>query len=172
MKIFVVSRNKIKKFHKKDPMFHLNNWIISIFSSPLEDKEGKIISYSPIPTAKTVLKLQFDDVTEQNTEPAWHFNSELAKQIVSFIKQIKDDGTKDFFVHCDAGVSRSGAVGFLLNKWFNKFINRKPEDDKFFKNLNPRIMPNPEVIKILENEMFGLPINGWSFNEDEEKEEK
>ena len=158
MKIFVVSRNKIKKFHKKDAMFHKNNWIISIFSSPMEDQYGKTPSYSPLPNASNILKIQFDDVTEHDSDWGWHFNSNLAKKIVSFIKNIKDDGSKNFFIHCDAGVSRSGAIGFLLNEWFNKFIANKPEDDEFFKKMNSHIMPNPEVMRILKTEMFGIPF--------------
>ena len=55
MKIFVVNRTKIKKLHKKDPEFHKKNWIISIFSSEIEDASK---SYSPLPNASNILKLK------------------------------------------------------------------------------------------------------------------
>lgn len=174
MKIFVVSRSQIKRLHKRDFSFHKNNWIISIYSSPMEDRDGRSQAYSPLPFTSNILKLQFDDVTESDGSEYIHFNQTLAKKIVEFIKNIKDDGSKDFYVHCDAGVSRSGAVGYMLNEWFNKFISMNREDDEFFKQTNSHIMPNPEVVRILKQEMFGTPfrgieVNNYKYNSDGER---
>lgn len=171
MKIFVVNRTKIKKLHKKDPEFHKKNWIISIFSSEMEDQNGSSQSYSPLPNASNILKLKFDDVMEQDPDFFIHFNKNLANKIVEFVKSIPDNGEKNLFIHCDAGVSRSGAVGFLLNEWFNKFLTDNKEDDKFFKETNSHIMPNPEVVKILKHELFGpthrgIFVNEYTYNED------
>lgn len=174
MKIHVVSRSQIKRLHKKDFSFHKNNWIISIYSSAMESRDGNTNAYSPLPFTPNILKLQFDDVTELEGNEYIHFNQYLAKKIVDFIKSIKDDGSKDFYVHCDAGVSRSGAVGYLLNEWFNKFISDNKEDDEFFKQTNSHIMPNPQVIRILKQEMFGTPfrgieVNDYKYNSDRER---
>lgn len=152
MKVLVVCRNYVKGLFKKYPEFQKNNYIISIYSS---EKVNKNESYSPIPDDKNILKLQFDDVTELVKDESYiHFNSDMAKKVVEFIKNIKDDG-KNFYVHCDAGVSRSGAVGYMLNEWFNKYIDRKNDDIEFFVKNNLHIMPNPLVIKLLKSEMFG-----------------
>lgn len=171
MKINVLSRSQIKRMHKKDPMFHKNNWIISIFSSEME--QG-CQSYSPLPNASTVLKLKFDDVTEKDPDYYIHFNENTAKKIVDFIKNIVDDGLKDMYVHCDAGVSRSGAVGYMMNEYFNKFLNQNKEDDEFFKKTNSFIMPNPEVVRILKDALFGKPFAGievkdYTYDEDGNK---
>ena len=57
---------------------------------------------------------------------------------------------------------------------FDKFIQNNIEDNEFFLNENSHIMPNPEVVRILKNEMFGVPfmnieVNDYTYNEDGEK---
>ena len=86
---------------------------------------------------------------------------------------IKDEN-KPIYIHCDAGVSRSGGVGYILNEWFNKYLKNNKRDNEFFLNENSHIMPNPEVVRILKNEMFGTPfmnieVNDYFYNEDGEK---
>ena len=163
MKIFVRPRAWILNHLESDSEWHYNKWVISIYSTD---------SQSPFLPRYNVLSLQFDDVTEKDKDGI-HFTVEMAKEIVNFISDIKNDN-KIFYVHCDAGVSRSGAVGYLLNEWFNKFINNNIEDNEFFLNQNSHIMPNPEVVRILKNEMFGVPfmnieVNDYEYNEDGEK---
>lgn len=165
MIISVYSRNQVKRMYKKDPMFYKQHWFISIFSSEMEDQNGKTASYSPLPDGANILKLKFDDVTEKDSNYYIHFNSNHAKKIVDFIKNIKDDGSMDMIIHCDAGVSRSGAVGYLLNEWFNKFINVNLTDDSYFHMRNSHIMPNPEVVRILKLELFGAPFMGIKVND-------
>lgn len=175
MKIFVVPRIYIEKQIEKDINWINGKWIISIFST-------NYLNYSPIPIDRyNVLKLQFDDVTEREIGSReaekydlTFFNENLAKQIHNFIKDIVDDGKKQFYIHCDAGVSRSGAVGYLLNEWFNKFIKLNRIDNEAFIMNNDQILPNPLVVRLLKNELFGTDyknvfINDYSFNEDGER---
>lgn len=72
-------------------------------------------------------------------------DEELTK-IVDFCEKHKD---KDFFVHCSAGISRSGAVA----KYLNETYNFTPEDMYFeFRQLytnNPQIIPNIYIFKRL-----------------------
>ena len=167
MKIYVVPRFWIEKQINKNPDWILGKWIISIFSKN---------SYSPIDVDRfNILKLEFDDVTEKDQiDDVIHFNKDHAKQIVNFIKPINDDGRRIFYVHCDAGVSRSGAVGYMLNEWFNKYIELKRVDNESFTMNNNHIMPNPEVVRILKDIMFGSDYNGiwvndYEYNEDGER---
>lgn len=175
MNIYVVPRNYIEKQIEKDINWINEKWIISIFSSFYPN-------YSPIPIDKSnVLKLQFDDVSEKDMDSRGvekydliFFNQDHAKQIHNFIKNINDNGIKPFYIHCDAGVSRSGAVGYMLNEWFNKFINLNRNDNESFIMNNPYIMPNPLVVRLLKNEFFGTDykgvfINDYTFNEDGER---
>ena len=65
---------------------------------------------SPLP--KNVLKLHFDDITEEvrvigDGKFAWGIKPEQARQLVDFIDENID---KDFYIHCHAGKSRSQAV--------------------------------------------------------------
>lgn len=176
MKIFVVPRNYIEKQIDKNPNWIQGKWIISIFSKD---------SFSPISNDRfNVLKLEFDDVAERDLEVGWNifesshemifFNEGHAKSIHKFIKDIPADSNKQLFVHCDAGVSRSGAVGYILNEWFNKYLDHNEVDNSFFQTNNSHIMPNPLVVRLLKNELFGLPfanieVNDYEYDEDGNK---
>ena len=152
MKITVVPRIFISKAMNKNPEWYMDKWIISIFSSPYCCRES---AFSPVPAAVNVCHLQFDDVTEKDTEAGLiHFSPELAQKIKTFISNIKDDGSREMYIHCDAGVSRSGAVGIVLNEYFNKFLTDNAEDVEFFLKNNPHVMGNPEVTRILKDTLF------------------
>ena len=161
MKIYVRSRAEIREILKTNNEFIKKNYFISIYSSNIEysqSMDGKP-QQSPLPDRWNVCKLCFDDVTEQNKEHnVIHFNKEHAQKVLDFLKTVKDDGKMEFYVHCDAGVSRSGAVGYLLNEYFNKFLKMNRIDNEAFRMNNSHIHPNPEVIRILKLEMFGAPF--------------
>ena len=175
MKIYVESRNYIERMMEINPDWHIGKYIISIYSSE------KGIDFSPLPDRFNILKLQFDDVAERDAG-GWgsaidsyiFFNEGHAKKISNFIKDIKANDKKEFYVHCDAGVSRSGAVGYLLNEYFNKYITDNKIDNEAFKMNNSHILPNPLVVRVLKNELFGKPfagieVNDYEYNEDGER---
>ena len=160
MKVYVCSREEIKKMLEANKEFIKQNYFISIYSSAVEYRRGmEEPKFSPLPDLSNVCKLCFDDVTEKDTEPTViHFSKQHAQKIMEFLKTVKDDGKVEFYVHCDAGVSRSGAVGYLLNEYFNKFLKMNCIDNEAFRMNNSHIMPNPEVVRILKFEMFGVPF--------------
>ena len=150
MRIFVVSRLYIERMNNLNPQWYIGKHIISIFS------KGDV---SPLPNRCNILKLNFDDVTENNNEDGViFFNENHAKEIYNFISKISAEAKKDFYVHCDAGVSRSGAVGMILNEWFNKFLTVNRMDYEDFLMNNNHILSNPLVVRILKNELFGQPF--------------
>ena len=172
MKIYVVPRMYIEKMINSNPNWVGGKWIISIYSSE------KGIDFSPLPDRFNILKLQFDDISERDkdiiNDNYIFFNENHAKQIHEFIKDIKENDTREFYVHCDAGVSRSGAVGYLLNEYFNKYLTLNRIDNESFKMNNNHILPNPLVVRILKNELFGRPfagieVNDYTYNEDGER---
>lgn len=169
-----MSRNEMKRLIQMNKDIVKKNYFISIYSAEIHygwDMFGEPKT-SPLPNRANVLKLCFDDVTEKDTEPnVVHFSKDDANQIVSFLKTVKDDGLNEFYVHCDAGVSRSGAVGTLLNEYFNKFLKMNRIDDEAFKMNNSHIMPNPEVMRILKVALFGLPFRGIEINDIEYSED-
>lgn len=170
MKIFVEPRAFIEKQMDKNPDWYLEKWIISIFSKG---------DHSPVPERYNVLQLEFDDVSEKDFESCKDkcifFNEEHAKEIHEFINKIPADSKKMFFVHCDAGVSRSGAVGYILNEWFNKYKMHNNLDNEAFIMNNRHILPNPLVVRLLKNELWGKPkfanieVNDYEYNEDGER---
>lgn len=172
MKILVKSRQWIINQLDKNPQWFLGKYIISIFSKG---------DNSPFPDRFNILKLNFDDVAERDLPIGWNvlesssdnifFNVNHAKVIKKFISNISADSDKTFYIHCDAGVSRSGAVGYILNEWFNKFLSLNQEDNSFFQKNNSHIMPNPLVVRLLKNELFGRPfsnieVNDYEYDED------
>ena len=97
-----------------------------------------------------LLVLNFDDIANEPETPedlghAVMFFPELAERIMRFV----DDGRMPLLVHCAAGISRSGAVGEVLNWYFNRYLtNNRTDYDDFIQN-NRQILPNPIVRKIM-----------------------
>lgn len=71
----------------------------------------------------------------------------------------KIDKDKTLLIHCTAGISRSGAIGYVLNEYFNKYLqkNHKPNEDynMFESDYKNKIIPNSWVkTKLMKK--FGL----------------
>ena len=94
-----------------------------------------------------LLVLYFDDV---NAGEANAMTPEQAKQIVDFIHT---DDNRPIMVHCTAGVSRSGAVGHVLNWYFNRYITANQPDYHLNESMNRRIIPNSHVRRLLLAEL-------------------
>lgn len=97
-----------------------------------------------------VLNLEFDDIINENHYLTKNgkqlriFNKEDASKIIEFINLHKDK--ENLYVHCLAGISRSGAVGEFISDYFGK--------DYFqFRKLNPKIQPNPYVLLTLNKQL-------------------
>jgi predicted protein tyrosine phosphatase len=86
---------------------------------------------------KNVLHLAFNDAGENDTDT---FTVEHAEQILEFLKEHKDKSL--YLVHCDAGISRSGAVGEFI-------VNFEGLSYYRFKKDNPKVLPNPFILKTL-----------------------
>ena len=101
-----------------------------------------------------LLTLTFDDICNEPETPedpgnAVLFNETIAQQIMRFV----DDGELPLLVHCTAGISRSGAVGEVLNWYFNRYLERNTQDDEDFTQNNHQIMPNFIVRRIMLEEL-------------------
>lgn len=145
MRIFVVPRKYIKMYSFKDMFFKYNNFI------SIGEQEG----YEGVPVnTKNVLKLVFDDMSDKETDGIL-FNEKHAKQIKEFVDKI--DHSKTLYVNCFAGISRSGAVGTVINDYVNCYLSdcKKNEDWFAFFDDNKQIKPNAYVMRVLNKE-FGL----------------
>ena len=151
MKIFVYSKKELKNqyyINKKwfcDP----NKYFISI-SGMMDDCKYpcEFLSHN----SKRVLHLLFDDVTEIESDSSniILFDIEHANKIFDFSKSIPENAT--LYINCSAGISRSGAVGCVLNEYLN---SDNKEDYLSFYDINSQIQPNPYVKKILSDVVFG-----------------
>ncbi|MBR3708779.1 MAG: hypothetical protein IKM17_07205 [Lentisphaeria bacterium] len=154
MKIFVLSADEVKKFNEREDV--INNYFITIRS---HDVITPVLDFHK---ESNVLCLMFDDVEEDddpNILNTFHyivFNEDMAKDIHDFIDRIDKD--KTLYINCHAGVSRSGAVGLILNEYFNRFLEYNDVDYKDFFEHNRQIIPNATVSKILKYELFGKPF--------------
>ena len=97
-----------------------------------------------------LLTLTFDDICNEPETPEDQgntvlFNEAMAQQIMRFV----DDGELPLLVHCTAGISRSGAVGEVLNWYFNRYLEYNAKDDEYFVQNNRQIMPNTIVRRIM-----------------------
>ena len=97
-----------------------------------------------------LLTLTFDDICNEPETPedlgnAILFNEDMAHAIMRFV----DDGKLPLLVHCTTGISRSGAVGEVLNWYFNRYLENNTADDEDFVENNRQILPNTIVRRIM-----------------------
>ena len=72
------------------------------------------------------------------------FDEKMARKVVEFVdRMIADPEPVVFVAHCDAGVSRSGAVGLFA-------VERAGKDIGEFFHENPNVYPNEFVLRMLK----------------------
>lgn len=106
--------------------------------------------------ADDVLALYFDDVDPYRvkynlihsfyvkaykTREPIYFNKDMASDIYDFVL-----GKKEVNIHCFAGVSRSQAVGHVINIFFNCL---QGDEEDFIKSIPNYSMVNPLVIDVM-----------------------
>ena len=115
--------------------------------------------FGPVP--ENVLKLNFDDITEEvvvidDRKFAWGMNVDQAKQIVEFIDK---NINKDFYIHCHAGKSRSQAiVRFILDFYPDHDWETRPENPCRAELINWRVYSLLKAVKCgYENAFIDAP---------------
>lgn len=98
------------------------------------------------------LGIRFDDMTPDHLYSGMHlFTEDQAKEIVQFVEKNKD--RTNWLVHCDAGVSRSGAVGTWIYEKLNNLRGLPVEQVRLyngnFRLENPQIQPNPYILRLM-----------------------
>lgn len=123
--------------------------VISIIGSSSADRQSYFSNNSD-----NVLITKFDDVEETHidkTPDSLLISLEQSMEIVSFLSRNKDK--KQLYVHCAAGISRSGAVGMFANDFFGT------EDYFTFINNNKAIKPNVTILSRLKQAYYLLDEN-------------
>lgn len=93
--------------------------------------------------SENLLVLFFDDVEEKSANA---MTKNDARRIANFVR-VPDP--RPLLVHCTAGISRSGAVGEVLNWYYNRYSARNDKEFEQFARDNPDIVPNDHVRKTL-----------------------
>lgn len=68
------------------------------------------------------------------------FDKDMARRLVTFIETIPEDA-ESVLIHCSAGISRSGAIGYYIANKFGLI-------EQYVKE-NPQISPNPWVLELM-----------------------
>ena len=147
MQIFVKARSffEARQGTKRERELFRDNRIISINN----------VSFSAEPPpfseefldAENLLILYFDDVDEGFPNA---MTPEQAREIVNFVR-LEDN--RPIIVHCTAGISRSGAVGEVLNWYFNRYLEDNPPVYRLNEIMNRDIVPNSHVRRLLLAEL-------------------
>jgi predicted protein tyrosine phosphatase len=110
---------------------------------------------------ENVLNMDFDDVGDKAYDSRAEIEKQLgtkleetyrifhekdAKKIVDFIE--KNEG-KTFIIHCEAGISRSGAVGQYMRDFY-EWVDKEDFDNRVEK----KIFPNMLVLRLLKKEYY------------------
>lgn len=161
MIINVVSRQYVEKLAGEKLQSYWGVISIRGFST----KDGQVVKDKPLVVLQghpNVLRLYFEDITPFHTremggteDGSTLFTAEHAKNIHSFVDKAISANAGKILVHCEAGISRSGAVGSAINDYVNRFQANKPKDwDNFFNGGCERhLNPNPHVSRLLKEEL-------------------
>ena len=121
-KVYIYSREQFCKLQPNKDVCAISVW------TPDKDAIDYDVLIPPLDGWKDILKVTFNDVTYQGMSHWILFNHELAKQIVAFIYKYPN---VDFVIHCDAGMSRSVAIGCYLRDMlgYELTLNAWPNDE-------------------------------------------
>jgi len=131
--------------------------IISIIDYPKDIlltntfKDEKNISQIPEISVcfNDITKDDYDQFDEANKKAYILFNKKHAEYIINFVNIFKNE-IDILIIHCEAGIARSGAVGYWACRYLELDLN-------LFMKLNLYILPNYFVYDIL-HKMSGLRI--------------
>ena len=146
MKIDVVSRQyfELRKGTPEEKEILATHRVISIQTSNGYDTDPP---FSPeLLTSPNLLCMVFDDTVENSGRL---FTEEDAKAIFDFVC----DDSLPVIVHCTAGIARSGAVGDVLDVYYNRYRNND-KDHWYFLLKNSLIRPNTTVHRLMMRELY------------------
>ena len=94
-----------------------------------------------------VLNLEFDDVTEDTEYKGHLLKSMTEEQAQKCVDFIENNIGKHIYIHCRAGISRSGAIAKFIIDFYNGNNIYNVSDFEFY---NRHINPNNHVLTLLK----------------------
>lgn len=146
--IFVFSREKFTNFVKTLTEKQISESAFISIHEPKNKIIGGYVEAWPtiLPESDNVLNLWFNDVEEDCPDvESVLFDEIMAQKVFDFVQNNSDK--RAWFLHCTAGICRSGAVGDVLADYFEI-----PYQE--FKYHNSQIRPNSLVRKELRKVFF------------------
>jgi len=151
-----------------DPEINHTWFLISIYTEPDEELIGYEAAQNRLKElgCEDTLSLRFWDITEEGlagTSMVYHdvalFDEDQAQEIISFLDKTFSSVYKKltYVVHCDAGVSRSGAVGVFICDYVDWHFQEKSNMYETLKEEHPHIHPNQHVLRTLKKVAGMLP---------------
>lgn len=113
--------------------------------------------------ADNVLVLHFDDVDSDDFPssgenrivnshiPSYQFMTE--EDAASIARFVRVPDLRPIIVHCTAGISRSGAIGLVLNEYYNRKHTPDEYAHEHFYRLHTYISPNIHVMRLLRKRL-------------------
>ena len=146
----------VKIFSREDFINNINKLprniaIISIFNHPKDALLTPEFMFKNDLNDVPFLSMWFNDITEDDYKKCSNhvketirlFSIEDAKLIIEFVKKSK---AYYYFVQCECGESRSGAVGLWIHHYINCYSSNHCG---IFYGDNPSADPNPYIFKLL-----------------------
>lgn len=170
MKLEVYNLNNILKEVKRCPGCNLIS-IRDDFSDDVTREKYACLDRRVARNGINMLTINFDDIDPYRfyhgmehpsvikkfesgqLEPLF-FNKQMAEDIVRWVKAMWDkDHNVSIKVHCWAGRSRSQAVAFWLNIYFNLILDRNLDDfyENNARNVFEKVHFNCEVLRVFAN---------------------
>ena len=166
MKLEVYNVNKILKEVKKGACNVLS--IRDMFTDDETNQKYECLDRRAARVGANMLVVNFDDIDPyrfyHGMEHPWiqekfkggqlqplFFNSKMAEDIVKWVKGLWDaDHNVTIKVHCWAGRSRSQAVAYWLNMYFNLILDRNLDDfyENNARNVFEKVHFNCEVLRV------------------------
>ena len=129
-------------YSRPESEFWKEHNFITIRNSDVADENCAVPVSGP-----NILKLQFDDALTASDPGIVLFTPEMARRIAEFVESI--DRSRELFVNCAAGISRSGAVGEVLDEYFNCYLENNELDHLYFTRFSSRVQGNSLVRSLL-----------------------
>ena len=130
-----------------DDMFQAPDWpwaLISIYSTPQEELVTRP-NFQKLKNkgCRSCLSLLFQDGSIDDSWIQYPFLPVHAQEVINFLDRMQEVEEKMLLIlHCDAGISRSGAVG----RFSADYLDIAFEDEY--------ILPNPYVSRILNEQIW------------------
>lgn len=130
------------------------------------EKHGEIYEHYFGKNHLNVFNIKFDDLEEDLIHKGRLYKTITKEQAEELINFMMNNENKDFYIHCHAGISRSGAVGLFIRDYFD-WVDKTYFDTNIMKRIQPNAKVYNELKKAYEKKVGLAGYEEWSWKEEE-----